>query len=59
MEHLNPRGAKVVGFERLSGIERGQLYFQRYIQHLLIEGEIVPFDIEDRSNVLAFQKQIL
>jgi hypothetical protein len=55
MEHLNPRGAKVVGFERLSGIERGQLYFQRYIQHLLIEGEIVPFDIEDRSNVLAFQ----
>lgn len=34
MEHLNPRGARVVALEKPSDIERGQWYFQRYIQHL-------------------------
>ena len=44
MEHLNPRGAKVVALEKPSDVERGQWYFQRYIQHLPTEGEIVMFD---------------
>lgn len=44
MEHLNPRGARVVALEKPSEIERGQWYFQRYIQHLPSAGEIVLFD---------------
>ena len=44
MEHLNPRGARVVALEKPSETERGQWYFQRYIQHLPTRGEIVLFD---------------
>ncbi|WP_243047571.1 polyphosphate kinase 2 [Dyella sp. RRB7] len=44
MEHLNPRGARVVALEKPSESERGQWYFQRYIQHLPTKGEIVLFD---------------
>lgn len=44
MEHLNPRGAKVVALEKPTDTERGQWYFQRYVQHLPTEGEIVLFD---------------
>ena len=44
MEHLNPRGARVVALEKPSEIERGQWYFQRYIEHLPTSGEIVLFD---------------
>jgi polyphosphate kinase 2 len=44
MEHLNPRGAIVVALEKPSDVERGQWYFQRYIQHLPTTGEIVLFD---------------
>ena len=44
MEHLNPRGARVVALEKPSEIERGQWYFQRYIEHLPTAGEIVLFD---------------
>ncbi|GAA0857091.1 polyphosphate kinase 2 [Aliiglaciecola litoralis] len=44
MEHLNPRGARVVALEKPSDTERGQWYFQRYIQHLPTNGEIVLFD---------------
>jgi polyphosphate kinase 2 len=44
MEHLNPRGARVVALEKPSEVERGQWYFQRYIQHLPTAGEIVMFD---------------
>jgi polyphosphate kinase len=44
MEHLNPRGARVVALEKPSEIERGQWYFQRYVQHLPTNGEIVLFD---------------
>lgn len=43
-EHLNPRGARVVALEKPSDAERGQWYFQRYIQHLPTAGEIVFFD---------------
>ncbi|GAB1392265.1 polyphosphate kinase 2 [Rhodocyclaceae bacterium] len=44
MEHLNPRGARVVALEKPSEIERGQWYFQRYVQHLPTAGEIVLLD---------------
>lgn len=44
MEHLNPRGARVVALEKPSDVERGQWYFQRYIQHLPTAGEIALFD---------------
>jgi polyphosphate kinase 2 len=44
MEHLNPRGARVVALEKPSEYERGQWYFQRYVQHLPTRGEIVMFD---------------
>ena len=44
MEHMNPRGARVVALEKPSEVERGQWYFQRYVQHLPTAGEIVLFD---------------
>lgn len=44
MEHLNPRGARVVALEKPSDNERGQWYFQRYIERLPTEGEMVFFD---------------
>ena len=44
MEHLNPRGAHVVALAKPSEVERGQWYFQRYIEHLPTAGEIVLFD---------------
>ena len=44
MEHLNPRGARVVALEKPSDRERTQWYFQRYVEHLPAAGEIVIFD---------------
>ena len=44
MEHLNPRGARVVALEKPTEMERGQWYFQRYVQHLPTNGEIVLLD---------------
>lgn len=44
MEHLNPRGARVVALEKPTARERGQWYFQRYIENLPTSGEIVLFD---------------
>ncbi len=44
MEHLNPRGARLVALEKPTEEERGQWYFQRYVQHLPTSGEIVLFD---------------
>jgi polyphosphate kinase len=44
MEHLNPRGARVVALEKPTIEERGQWYFQRYVEHLPTAGEIVMFD---------------
>ena len=44
MEHLNPRGARVVALEKPTAEERGQWYFQRYVKHLPTAGEIVLFD---------------
>jgi len=44
MEHLNPRGAKVVALEKPTDRERTLWYFQRYLQHLPSAGEMVFFD---------------
>ena len=44
MEHLNPRGARVVALDKPTEEERGQWYFQRYVRHLPTAGEIVLFD---------------
>jgi polyphosphate kinase 2 len=44
IEHLNPRGTSVVALSAPSERERGQWYFQRYVQHLPTKGEIVLFD---------------
>lgn len=44
MEHLNPRGARVVALEKPTALESGQWYFQRYVQHLPTRGEIVLMD---------------
>lgn len=43
-EHMNPRTARVVALEKPTEKERGQWYFQRYIQHFPTAGEIVMFD---------------
>jgi polyphosphate kinase 2 len=44
MEHLNPRAARVVALTKPSVGERGQWFFQRYIEHLPTSGEMVFFD---------------
>jgi polyphosphate kinase len=44
MEHMNPRGARVVALEKPSEREATQWYFQRYVAHLPSAGEIVLFD---------------
>ena len=44
LEHLNPRGARVVALDRPTETEQGQWYFQRYLRHLPGPGEIVFFD---------------
>ena len=44
IEHLNPRGSRVVALVAPDDTERTQWYFQRYIQHLPAAGEIILFD---------------
>lgn len=43
-EHLNPREARVVALNKPTDEERGQWYFQRYVNHLPTAGEIVFYD---------------
>ncbi|MGH3265738.1 MAG: polyphosphate kinase 2, partial [Trebonia sp.] len=44
IEHLNPRGARVVALVKPTETERTQWYFQRYVAQLPSAGEIVMFD---------------
>ncbi|GGH51921.1 polyphosphate kinase 2 [Frigidibacter albus] len=44
MEHLNPRFARIVALNKPSEVERGQWFFQRYIQQLPTAGEMVFYD---------------
>ena len=43
-EHLNPRQCHLVALGKPTECERGQWYFQRYIEHLPTAGDIVLFD---------------
>lgn len=43
-EHLNPRNARVVALNKPTIEEKGQWFFQRYIDHLPTSGEIVLYD---------------
>ena len=44
VEHMNPRTLRVVALPSPTPVEKGQWYFQRYIQQLPNPGEIVFFD---------------
>ena len=44
MEHLNPRAARVVALSKPSDVQRGQWFFQRYVEQLPTAGEMVFFD---------------
>lgn len=43
-QYLNPRTARNVALTKPTETERGQWYFQRYINHFPTEGEFVTFD---------------
>ncbi|MGD9751134.1 MAG: polyphosphate kinase 2 [Acidimicrobiia bacterium] len=43
-EHLYPRSMRVVALDKPSEVQRGQWYFQRYVEQLPNPGEIVFFD---------------
>lgn len=42
--YMNPRTARNVALPKPTEAERGQWYFQRYVQHLPTSGEFVTFD---------------
>jgi polyphosphate kinase 2 len=44
LEHLNPRYARHVALQTPTDTERGQWYFQRYVEQLPTYGEIAFFD---------------
>jgi polyphosphate kinase 2 len=44
VQYLNPRSARVVALPTPSEREKGQWYFQKYIEHLPTAGEIVLMD---------------
>ena len=44
IEHMNPRGCRVVALAKPTEEERNQWYFQRYVEHLPTAGEVVLFD---------------
>lgn len=44
LEKLNPRQCRSVALPKPSEMEKGQWYFQRYVEHLPSAGEIVLFD---------------
>jgi polyphosphate kinase 2 len=44
MEHMNPRGARVVALLKPTDREAGEWYFQRYIDHFPTSGEIAMYD---------------
>jgi polyphosphate kinase len=43
-QYLNPRVARIAALPAPGERERGQWYFQRYVQHLPSRGEVVLFD---------------
>ncbi|MBL4893175.1 MAG: polyphosphate kinase 2 [Rhizobiaceae bacterium] len=43
-QYLNPRHARTVALSKPSDTERGQWYFQRYVDHFPTDGELIMFD---------------
>ncbi|MFZ1815356.1 MAG: polyphosphate kinase 2 [Rhizobiaceae bacterium] len=43
-QFLNPRNARAVALSKPSDVERGQWYFQRYVENFPTSGEFVMFD---------------
>ncbi len=43
-QYMNPRSARNVALPKPTDVERGQWYFQRYVQHFPTAGEFVTFD---------------
>ncbi|WP_421854246.1 polyphosphate kinase 2 [Oricola sp.] len=43
-QFLNPRWARNVALSKPSDVQRGQWYFQRYVEHFPTSGELVSFD---------------
>ncbi|MBL8572051.1 MAG: polyphosphate kinase 2 [Hyphomicrobiaceae bacterium] len=43
-EYMSPRATRIVALAKPTDAEKGQWYFQRYIQHLPTRGEITLFD---------------
>ncbi|MGI9326613.1 MAG: polyphosphate kinase 2 [Pseudomonadales bacterium] len=44
IEHMNPRSARVVALPKPTEVQKGQWYFQRYVEQLPNPGEITFFD---------------
>ena len=44
IEHLNPRSARVVALPKPTEVQKGQWYFQRYVEQLPNPGEMTFFD---------------
>ena len=44
VENMNPRGARIVALAKPTDAEKGQWFFQRYVNQLPSPGEIVFFD---------------
>lgn len=45
VENMNPRGARIVALAKPTDAEKGQWFFQRYVNQLPSPGEIVFFDL--------------
>ena len=43
-QYMNPRHARTVALSKPSDVERGQWYYQRYVDHFPTSGELVMFD---------------
>jgi polyphosphate kinase 2 len=43
-EHLTARATRVIALPKPSDVQRGQWYFQRYVEHLPTSGELVIFN---------------
>ncbi|WP_295557823.1 polyphosphate kinase 2 [uncultured Hyphomicrobium sp.] len=44
LERINPRHSRSVALSKPTETERGQWYFQRYVQHLPTKGDMILFD---------------
>ena len=43
-QYMNPRHARTVALSKPSDVERGQWYYQRYVDHFPTAGDLVMFD---------------